>query len=389
MRKFSAHRICPVTSPPVPFGIVETDDDGTVIRIRETGGNPAEEAGLEFYSGLIVPGFINAHCHLELSHLKGLVPQHTGLTGFITAVRDLRASESVRIIEAARSHDQRMFAEGISAVGDICNTTDTAEIKKSSPIRYHNFIELFGLDPATSQIRFDKALLSPSSFLLSTLSPHSPYSTGITLWELLRAHPELTGRISIHHAEGPEEKELLEVGTGPLADSFRRLGFDLSQIPALAKNVFSLLDEYLPGSQTLLVHNLSMETDNLQLSRITRHESRYFVLCPNSNLYIHNQAPDFMGFAESGLTICLGTDSLAANQALSVLGEMKTIQQVAPDLPFETLLRWGTLNGARALGMERELGSIESGKRPGLVNISGFNLRDGRVEDNSLAARLI
>jgi len=389
MRKFSAHRICPVTSPPVPFGIVETDDDGTVIRIRETGGNPVEEAGLEFYSGLIVPGFINAHCHLELSHLKGLVPQHTGLTGFITAVRDLRASESVRIIEAARSHDQRMFAEGISAVGDICNTTDTAMIKNSSRIRYHSFIEIFGLDPSTAPSRFNQALLCTSSFLLSTLTPHSPYSVGRTLWELFREHPELTHRISIHHAESEEETELLMKGTGRLADDFRRAGLDISQLPASAKDIFSLLKTYLPDSHVLLVHNLDYDPDWHHSSLVTHHSPLFFVLCPNSNLYIHNQTPDFMGFAESGLTICLGTDSLAANQALSVLGEMKTIQKVAPDLPFETLLRWGTLNGARALGMERELGSIESGKRPGLVNITGFNLRDGRLQNNSLAARLI
>ena len=106
MRKFSAHRIYPVSSPPIPFGIIETEDDGTVIRIRETGGRPVEESGLEFYNGILIPGFVNAHCHLELSHLKGRIPERTGMAGFIRSVALERDDESEdRIQSAIRSAD--------------------------------------------------------------------------------------------------------------------------------------------------------------------------------------------------------------------------------------------------------------------------------------------
>lgn len=415
MRKFSAHRICPVSSPPIPFGIIETDDEGTILAIRETGGRPAEEAGLEFYNGLIVPGFINAHCHLELSHLKGQIPAGTGLTGFLARIRENRSGSPDEIAAAATNADALMYAEGISAAGDICNTTDTAGIKNSSRIRYHSFIEIFGLDPSTASSRFHQASLSSFAFRLSTLTPHSPYSVSRTLWELFREHPGLTHRVSIHHAESTEEQELLEKGTGPLADDFRRAGLDISQLPANAKDIFSLLNTYLPDSLVLLVHNLNDNpgfplgaTDLHHASRITCHEKTYppptpslksgrglphqpifYVLCPNSNLYIHNRLPDFNRFAGSGEIVCLGTDSLASNRYLSIQEEMKTVQEAAPEIPFEVILRWATLNGAIALGMDDELGTLEPGKRPGLVNISPFDHNAGKLKPESRARRLI
>ncbi|MFH0760819.1 MAG: amidohydrolase family protein [Bacteroidota bacterium] len=389
MRKFSAHRICPVTSPPIPFGIIETDDKGTILAVRETGGQPVEEAGLEFYNGMIVPGFINAHCHLELSHLKGQIPANTGLAGFLSRIRENRSGTPEEILRAAREADNMMFSGGISAAGDICNTTDTAGIKNTSPIRYHSFIEIFGLDPSTASSRFHQALLYTSSFLLSTLTPHSPYSVSRTLWELFREHPELTRRISIHHAESEEERELLEKGTGPLADDFRHTGLDISQLPANAKEIFSLLNTYLPDSQVLLVHNLNFNPDLRHSSLITRHLSLFYILCPNSNLYIHNRLPDFKRFAGSGEIVCLGTDSLASNRNLSIPEEMKTVQEAAPEIPFEVILRWATLNGAIALGMDDELGTLEPGKRPGLVNISPFDYNAGKLKPESRARRLI
>lgn len=388
MPKFSAHCIYPVTSPPLPFGIIETDRDGTILKIRDTGGKPVEEAGLEFHNGIIVPGFINAHCHLELSHLKGLIPEHTGLTEFVTSVTKTRNIDPEEIRSAILNADSAMQSEGIVAVGDISNTADTAEIKKTSPIRYHTFLEVYGFDPITAQSRFNEVLhLSSLIFNLSSLSPHAPYSVGTTLWQLLRDHPELTRRISIHHAESEEERELLEQGTGSMADAFRRQGFDLTQIPRNASDIFALLNEYLPNSKVLLVHNLT--TDGRPPTAVCRLPSAvYYVLCPSSNWYIHRRLPDFAGFAQSGETVCLGTDSLASNHRLSIVEEMRMVQDTAPELPFDTILRWATQNGALALGMEKEIGSLETGKNPGLVAINNFDLRNRKLLPGSRAQRL-
>jgi cytosine/adenosine deaminase-related metal-dependent hydrolase len=390
MRKFTAHRIYPVNRPPISFGIIETDDDGTIVKVRETGGKPVEEAGLEFYPGIIIPGLVNAHCHLELSHLAGRIPVQTGLAGFVSAVSGIRKADTGIILKAAGRADRILYEEGISAVGDISNNSITLEIKQKSPIRYHTFIEVFGLDPSTGEMRFQQAIGVAESYtaagLPCSISPHSPYSVGVELWERISGTGDRTGRISIHHDESPEERELLDHGAGPMADSFRSAGFDLGQIPEEAADIFRLLRKYADGPDWILVHNTL--TDPMSVPKYLK-SNTFWVLCPRSNRYIENLLPDLNAFAQSGLTVCLGTDSLASNSSLSVLDEMKAVQEAAPDIDFQTILRWGTFNGALALGMEKELGSIEPGKKPGLVNIPLFDWEQDRVPEAGRPVRLV
>jgi len=390
MRKFSAHRIYPVSGPPISYGIIETADDGTILNIRNTGGQPAEEAGLEFYPGIIIPGLVNTHCHLELSHLAGLIPQHTGISGFVSAVSKIRESDPEKIRQAAKEADRRMYLEGISGAGDISNTGITLSIKQNSRIQYHTFVEVFGLDKGTAGVRFEQALHLAKTFddvgLPHSISPHAPYSVGVDLWELLSCENRLTRRISIHHDESPDERELVEHRAGIMAENFQQAGFDLTRIPDEASDIFKLLGKYLPDSDWILVHNTITgplpSTDGFKTGV-------YWVLCPRSNRYIENLLPDIERFAASGLTVCLGTDSLASNNNLSMLDEMKTIMEAAPDIAFDTVLRWTTINGACALGMEKKLGSIEKGKNPGLVNIPVFDWKNDRPSAVSKPNRLI
>ena len=390
MRKFSAHRIYPVSSPPIDFGIIETTNDGTILNIRDTGGQPVEETGLEFYSGIIVPGFVNTHCHLELSHLKSLIPEHTGISGFIAEVSKIRSADTERILEASRQADQMMYQQGISGTGDISNTVITLSIKNKSQIQYHTFIELFGLDPQMAASRFGLAREIADSFKKAQLpysfSPHAPYSVSVDLWEMLSRETDQTRRISIHHDESMAEREILKHRSGPMAETFKNAGFNLSALPDEAHSVFRLLGKYLPGSDWILVHNTI--TDPLLASGQSK-PGVYWALCPRSNRYIENQLPDIARFAASNLTVCLGTDSLASNHSLSVLDEMITITEAVPEIGFDTLLRWATFNGACALGMEGNLGTIEPGKRPGLVNIPVFDWKKEGLLANSKPIRLI
>jgi len=390
MRKFSAHRIYPVSGPPISYGIIETTDDGTILNIRNTGGQPIEEAGLEFYPGIIIPGLVNAHCHLEYSHVAGLIPQHTGIAGFVSAISKIRTSDPEKIREAANYADRKMYQEGVSGAGDISNTGITLSTKQNSRLQYHTFVEVFGLDKANAAIRFEQALQLAKAFsdagLPHSISPHAPYSVGVDLWELLSRENRLTRRISIHHDESPDERGLLERRTGTMVEDFRQAGFDLTLIPDEAPDIFKLLGKYLPDSDWILVHNTI--TDPLPAPGSLK-SGVFWVLCPRSNLYIENLLPDIEGFAASGLTVCLGTDSLASNLNLSVLDEMKTIVEAAPGIAFDTVLRWATLNGARALGMEKNLGTIEKGKNPGLVNIPVFDWKNDRLSADSKSNRLI
>ena len=140
-------------------------------------------------SGILTPGFINAHCHLELSHMKGMIPEHTGLIDFVLNVMGQRHLTEEQILSAIEKADDEMYQNGIVAVGDICNNPLTIPQKIKSKIHYHNFIEVAGFIPAAAQTRFDKAteLLNDfnSAFSTqpaspggrhSTLSPHAPYS---------------------------------------------------------------------------------------------------------------------------------------------------------------------------------------------------------------------
>jgi len=390
MRKFSAHRIYPVNEPYIPFGIVEADADGTILNVRDTGGQPVEEDGLEFYSGIIIPGMVNAHCHLELSHLAGRIPRHTGLSGFVSAIGKTRDTDPEKIIQAATEADLKMYHEGVSGTGDISNTGITLSIKSHSRIRYHTFIEVFGLDKETGAIRFERAMQLAKDFhvagLPCSISPHAPYSADIDLWELLRQENNRPARISIHHAESPDERELLNYRTGILAENFRQNGFDLSRLPEEAPDIFKLLGTYLPDSDWILVHNT---ITNPLPEAVNIKPGIHWVLCPGSNQYIENRLPDIKAFEASGLHVCLGTDSLASNLKLSVLDEMKSVLAAVPQISFDTALTWATLNGARALGLDQELGTITKGKKPGLVSIPLFDWNKNRLFAESTSIRLI
>ena len=118
-----------------------------ITGVEDTSGDLKESGSVEFHNGIIIPGFVNCHCHLELSHMEGMVSQGGGLGRFLENINKSRKTEHDIIVSAARKADEYMFREGVSLCGDICNTSSTFEIKKESRIKYINLIEVFGIDP--------------------------------------------------------------------------------------------------------------------------------------------------------------------------------------------------------------------------------------------------
>ncbi|MCB0567988.1 MAG: amidohydrolase family protein, partial [Phaeodactylibacter sp.] len=141
MRKITADIIFPVAAPPVKEGVIVVNEEGKVLRLGQRAGH--DPASLEIHQGVIVPGFVNTHCHLELSHMKGRVDTGTGLLPFLQKVVKFRDIPMEEILDAISRADQEMFENGIVAVGDISNKLDTRERKESSPIRYYTFVEMF------------------------------------------------------------------------------------------------------------------------------------------------------------------------------------------------------------------------------------------------------
>ena len=147
MRKIAANYIFPVSGPPLKNGIVEVDPSGKIINVIDTKGSLRETAGLEFYNGIITPGFVNAHCHLELSYMKNRIPEKCGLDQFVFHLTKIRNETSEYIHNAIENSHNEMIRNGIVAVGDISNTSDSFPIKLGSNIKYHTFLEIFGRKP--------------------------------------------------------------------------------------------------------------------------------------------------------------------------------------------------------------------------------------------------
>ncbi len=393
MRKIAANYIFPVAGPPLKNGIVTIDERGIIHDVTDTGGALREEASLEFYNGIITPGFINAHCHLELSHLKGLVPEHTGLEQFLFKVNDERHFET-DIIKAAVGREHRnMIQNGIVAVGDICNTSDSFFVKNNREIQYHSFLEIFGLNASLANKLVEQAttlatLIDKEHPHPWSIVPHAPYSISAELFQLIS---ELVKNraVTIHNQECEGELQLFKSKKGPLYDFLASFWPFIRDFDTKSGNSLGHSLHYLQKAQKiLLVHNTFSTLEDIQLSRMSEPEI-FWVCCPNANLYIENKLPDIYAFTGEKQTIALGTDSLSSNQSLSILEEMKTLLDHFKDLTFEEVLQWGTLNGARALNMQSTVGSIEKGKRPGLNLITGADLQKIRTTSKSRVRKLV
>ena len=364
-----------------------TDADGVVIELADE-----NEAGdnVEKFNGILSPGFINAHCHLELSHMKALIPKHTGLVDFVLKIINERHFSEAEILTAIETAENEMRQSGIVAVGDICNNALTIPQKRKGNLHYHNFIETAGFVPAGADQRFNIALdlcnVYAESRLTNSIAPHAPYSVSPQLFGLINELPG-NGLLTIHNQETEAETAFFKERTGDFLRLYKQLGIDISFFEPSGK---SSLQTYLPyfakGQQLILVHNVCTSEEDVKFAklRIANCElpTAFFCLCPNANLYISNLLPNVKMLMQHTENIVLGTDSLASNEGLSILEEMKTLQNNFKQIDLATLLLWATSNGARALQMDKTLGSFEKGKKPGVVLID--NLSTGALQNNLL-----
>lgn len=385
-RKISAQYIFTGNSAPLKRGIIVINNDNEIVDLIDTHGSLPEIEKLEFYDGIITPGFVNAHTHIELSHLKGKINQGTGLVGFIREIGQLRHSLSDgKVMDEASS---AMIANGIVAAGDISNTDYSFLHKSTSKIRYYTFIEIFGFQESIAQERLNIGLKLLGQLkktkLPGSLTPHAPYSISVKLWHLLTDISSINEfRWSVHNQESGSENQLFIQKTGEISDFLARISEEF--ISWNAPGISSLAycqDFYKRIPNLLLVHNTFTSAADLECIADLKHKV-YLVLCPNANLFIEKVLPDVEMLLNSGFQIALGTDSLASNTGLSILEEIKTIQRYFPTIPLEKLIEWGSYNGAKALGFDLDIGSIETGKKPGLNLITNINFQEMKLTSQS------
>ncbi|MHB8206588.1 amidohydrolase family protein [Mucilaginibacter sp.] len=389
MKSFTADYVFPVYADPIKNGIVTVDEDGKILSVSDStsGTGPSPQK----LSGIICPGFVNTHCHLELSHMVGKVPTKTGLVEFIKEIAKQRGTTDNGLIAAAAEQaDNDMYENGIVAVGDISNNNSTIAIKAKSKLHYHTFVEIFGFLPDKAEEFFEKALTLMAEFEKQSVSitPHAPYSVSKELFRLIKRYCETHNNLlSIHNQESDDENKFFRYKLGKFTELYEYLGMDISYFKPQARNSIQSIVPLLTNNQEILmVHNTCTNLKDIYfLKRFDRKINWCF--CPNANLYIENKLPKINLFVDQGFNITLGTDSLASNHGLSILSEMQTIQHKYPAISTAKLMEWATINGAKFLGIDNQKGTLEAGKTPGLNLITGV---DGlKLTPESKVKRLI
>lgn len=357
--------------------------DGTVIEVAENGTitgmyDRVTDVHVQHYDGIVCPGFVNVHCHLELSHMKGAIPEHTGLVPFLKQVAITRNNYTQEQKVFARQEAfNHMVANGIIAVGDIANTSDTLDLRAQDKVHVHSFIEAIGFsesprpmfDAATSVYEILDRQTCTGKILRQSIVPHAPYSVSKQLFSLINKFDEQS-LLSIHNQESRAEDEYYISKTGAVGELLLAVGINDGFFTPSGHSSLQTYSQWLsPTHPLILVHNTYTSHSDIQAAQSV-FNNLYWCLCPNANLYIENTLPDIKMLVEECNNICIGTDSLASNHQLSVLAELHTIKQHYPAIDWEDLLRWGTYNGACALQMDSIAGSIEPGKSPGLLLIN-------------------
>lgn len=395
MRTIAAQIIFPISSEPIYNGYVKVDSSGEIISIGKLDG---EIESTEFYNGIIVPGFINSHCHIELSHLKDAFTQESGMAGFIRQINKLRLSvdENDRK-EALKNQMQILYDQGVSAMADISNCNESFEIKSKSQVYTRTFLEVFGTETKdVENIIYNVKNLeieADKSGIDAAPTPHSCYTMSRRLLkETLKAGLE-RGFISYHNQESREEEELLISGKGALAAEYKSRGLSTPEVTGKPSLLYFLeiINEVRKTpvqEHILLIHNICTNQESIDKAKEVL-QNAFWVLCPLSNLFIHRELPPIGLLRSNGVTIALGTDSLSSNTILSITEEIKTIQKYFSSIHLNEILTWATINGAKALKKESELGTLEIGKKPGIVLIDNIDFENLKLTDASISKRLI
>ena len=377
---------------PIRNGFVEYDEaDGTIIRTGVC------NEGEDVIDGALVPGFVNGHCHVELSHLHKKFVKGTGMAGFIdqiNALRDWAGREKKQ--ELVKEWMDRMWERGVSAMADISNDDSSFDVKASHPMYTRTFLEVFGSEPEMCEGVMNEVTelnsIADAAGIDAAPTPHSCYTMSPQLLSASAAAGLEKGWLSYHSQESQEEEDLLLTGTGAMYENRKRSGMSTPPVTGESslKYFISRLAEAKPApydEHILLVHNVCLQQGDIDAAKEVM-KNVYWAICPLSNIFIHNALPPVDLMRANNLDIVVGTDSLSSNDDLDVVKELACIHENFPEVPMAEIFRWASLNGARFLAKDDVLGSIAEGKRPGIVLVKNIDAY-GNVTKESVSERII
>ena len=357
--------------------VVEIDDCGTITQISRP-ENLDSVASVEFHPGILIPGMINTHCHLELSYLRGAIAENTGFAGFAREIGRVRGGYSdEERLHAASIADSAMWHEGVEAVADIANDALVMPIKENSKIEYHTLFEVFGLMTQSSDLQESIA----TQYKNSGITVHSTYSLQDRLFKSIAQQGNEP--LSIHFLESDDEIDLYH-HQGSLWEWYARMGWqcDFLHYAHPAQRIIASVPK---ERATMVVHNCKATAEVVKMLNSHFTTPVTWVLCPESNRYISGLTPPIDMLRKMGAQIAIGTDSLASTRHLSMIENMRLLG----DIPLEELLTYATINGAKALGIDDKKGTIEVGKQPGLAIISGVDLHKIQLTKDSICTRIV
>ncbi len=384
-----ARYIAPVGRPVIESGSVEIRD-GCIVAVgpaHELSGGPL----IDYENAVIVPGFVNAHTHLELSHLRGRVPPGPDLIDWLQRLMAIQKAEAplrAQVQQAVRQGIAESLSHGVTAIGDITRHLSWSRtVLADSQVRAVSFAEVVSIGRrrwrnVESSTRCDGSVengamvqqereearrlppfvpSSPRPFLRLGISPHAPYSVEPEVLRACADQARVGGLpICIHLLESPHEDAFTRKREGPLAEYLRSLGVWDDRIPTSGCGPVELLEVYgLLGPTTILAHvNYAADADIARIAATGAHVT----YCPRTHQAFGHPRHRFREMLAAGINVCIGTDSLASNPTLSVLDELRCIRRAHPDLSSDELIELGTIRGARALGLDGSCGSLAAGK---------------------------
>jgi len=374
---FTASHVFPVVRPPVRDGAIAVDG-GRIVAVgpreellsRVGDGDEVRALG----SAAVLPGLINAHCHLELSWMERDRPPGGDYTTWVRGFLERRAAEEPATAEqAAETALQRMAARGTVALGDVGNDVWVVPLLVRSTLEGVAFCEVFSPLAADAERltleaakRLERVSARPdvrdaSGRWKLVLTPHAPHTTSEPLLRALAGRAAAAAQpLSIHVAESEAEIAMLRNGSGPLPELFRERGLWDERWHAPGHTPVEYLDRLgVLGARSLLVHCVKLskgDRSKLQSRHVT------VVTCPRSNEWIGVGTAPVPALLGEGIPVALGTDSLASSPSVDLFEEMAALRRVHPRLAPAAVLRMATLNGAVALGLADRLGSLEPGK---------------------------
>jgi cytosine/adenosine deaminase-related metal-dependent hydrolase len=367
---YLADHVVPITSPPITHGAVRVEGVHIVAvgPAAELTPLPGEEV-IDLGADTLLPGLINAHCHLDYTKFRGLISARHSFTDWIKNINALRRSvSSADFIEAIAEGFQMLARTGTTTVANIESFPELFPQLPVPPLRTWWFLELIDV---RSRINEDETLLGALSFFDAHpewlggfgLSPHAPYTASVDLYRLARTCGEKYGMLSTTHiAESVEEHEMFTHGSGPLYDFLAGMGRDNSDC-GHGSSLSHLVEHGVIGSNCIIAHLNYLQDYDYEL---IVNSGASVVHCPKCHTYFGHAPFPLKALRERGVNICLGTDSLASNNKLDMRSEMREVQRNHQLNDRETL-EMCTLNAARALGQAGKLGELAPGALADLV----------------------